>query len=173
MLGTLLLTSISTPWAFDGSVFFIYRGGCTAGFAGGQPCVFLGMACSVFVRGTSGSRFLVAQVGSAPCPSSRLEDKRISHSLVPMWQVLQHPNHWRAFAFMVLIMMGGFTVIPYITLYSTANVGFAENLLPVMYLVGGSLTFLRRVYLDVWRTVAGKARLFDLLLPRRFCRFWP
>ena len=98
-----------------------------------------------------------------PSIASRLEDKRISQSLVPMWQVLQHPNHWRAFAFMVLMMMGGFTVIPYITLYSTANVGFAENLLPVMYLVGGSLTFFTARLFGRLADRYGKARTFRFI----------
>ena len=98
-----------------------------------------------------------------PPIASRLEDKRISHALAPMWEVLRHPNHWRAFAFMVLMMMGGFTVIPYITLYSTANVGLAEHLLPVMYLAGGSLTFFTARLFGRLADRYGKARTFRFI----------
>ncbi len=76
-----------------------------------------------------------------PSIPTRMTDKRISQSLVPMLQVLKHPNHWRAYIFMLLMMLGGFTVIPYVTLYVTLNLGYPETLLPLLYLVGGAFIF--------------------------------
>jgi hypothetical protein len=32
-------------------------------------------------------------------------------------------NHWRAFAFIVSLMLAGFTVIPFLAAYAVANVG--------------------------------------------------
>lgn len=50
-------------------------------------------------------------------------------------------EHLKAFAFMALMMFGGFTVIPYIALYMTANVAMPESFLTIVYLCGGSATF--------------------------------
>ncbi len=61
--------------------------------------------------------------------------------LTPMLEVLREPNHLRAFTFMCLMIMSSFSVIPFITLYMTANVKVSEDLLPFIYLVGGFATF--------------------------------
>jgi len=51
-------------------------------------------------------------------------------------------NHWRAFAFVLSLMLAGFTVIPFFAAYSVANVGLTETELPVMYAVGGAATLI-------------------------------
>ena len=63
------------------------------------------------------------------------------HIFVPMLAVLREPNHLRAFTFMCLMIMSSFSVIPFITIYMTANVKVSETLLPFIYLVGGFATF--------------------------------
>jgi predicted MFS family arabinose efflux permease len=98
-----------------------------------------------------------------PSIPSRQTDKRISHALVPMREVLTHANHWRAFAFMVLMMFGGFSVIPFITLYSTANSGFPEDKLPIMYLIGGACTFFTARWFGRLADRYGKARMFRVI----------
>ena len=82
---------------------------------------------------------------------------------MPMKQVLSHANHWRAFAYMFLMMMGGFTVIPYITLYSTLNLHFPETLLPVLYLSGGAFTFFTSQWIGHLADRHGKARVFRII----------
>lgn len=37
-----------------------------------------------------------------------------------------------------LVIFGGFTVIPYITLYAIANVGIAADQIPLIYFLGGA-----------------------------------
>ncbi len=56
-------------------------------------------------------------------------------------QTLSCPNHWRAFGFTVLLMLSGFAVIPYVSLYLTGNVGVGFDELGYVYLVGGVATF--------------------------------
>jgi predicted MFS family arabinose efflux permease len=55
--------------------------------------------------------------------------------------VVGEREHLKAFSFMALMMFSGFTVIPYIALYMTANVAMAESFLTVVYLCGGAATF--------------------------------
>lgn len=52
------------------------------------------------------------------------------------------PNHLRAFLLTFFIMIGGFSVIPYISLYLVANVGVREKDLTWVYIVGGLLTLI-------------------------------
>lgn len=97
-----------------------------------------------------------------PSIPTRMEDQRWSRTLVPMKQVLSHANHWRAYLYMFLMMMGGFTVIPYITLYSTLNLHFPETLLPVLYLAGGAFTFFTSQWIGRLSDKHGKARVFRI-----------
>lgn len=95
-----------------------------------------------------------------PSIPTRMTDQRWRKTLVPMQQVLSHANHWRAYLFMFLLVMGGFTVIPYITLYSTLNLRFPETLLPVLYLAGGAFTFFTSQWIGQLADRYGKARVF-------------
>jgi predicted MFS family arabinose efflux permease len=69
-------------------------------------------------------------------------------------------EHLKAFAFMALMMIGGFTVIPYIALYMTANVAMAESFLTVVYLCGGAATFFTSQLFGRLADLHGKPRVF-------------
>lgn len=97
-----------------------------------------------------------------PSIPTRITDHRWSQTLVPMKQVLSVPNHWLAYLYMFLMMMGGFTVIPYITLYSTLNLNFSETLLPVLYLSGGAFTFFTSQWIGHLADKHGKAHVFRI-----------
>lgn len=98
-----------------------------------------------------------------PSIPTRITDQRLSQTLVPMKQVLSHANHWRAYLYMFLMMMGGFTVIPYITLYSTFNLHFPETMLPILYLSGGAFTFFTSQWIGHLADKHGKARVFRII----------
>lgn len=98
-----------------------------------------------------------------PSIPTRMTDQRLSQTLVPIKLVLAQHNHWRAFAFMFLLMLGGFTVIPYITLYSTLNLHFPETLLPLLYLSGGLFTFFTSPWFGRLADLHGKARVFRVI----------
>ena len=98
-----------------------------------------------------------------PSIPTRITDQRLSQTLVPIKRVLAQHNHWRAFAFMFLLMLGGFTVIPYITLYSTLNLHFPETLLPLLYLSGGLFTFFTSQWFGRLADRHGKARVFRVI----------
>ncbi|HET8869733.1 MAG TPA: MFS transporter [Aquabacterium sp.] len=78
-------------------------------------------------------------------------------------EVLEDGNHWRAFALSCLIVAGSFSIIPYITIYTTTNVGVRTDQVPLIYLAGGVATlFTSRLWgwlADRW----GKVSTFRLV----------
>jgi predicted MFS family arabinose efflux permease len=98
-----------------------------------------------------------------PSIPSRMTDTRLSQALMPLRHVLTQANHWRAFGFMSLLMLGGFSVIPYITLYATLNLGYPESYLPLMYLIGGACTFFTARWFGKLADKHGKARTFRVI----------
>ncbi len=60
--------------------------------------------------------------------------------LAQLQRVLSVGNHWRAFTLSVLMLAGSFAIIPYITIYTTTNVGLPAHQVPFIYLAGGVAT---------------------------------
>ena len=58
-----------------------------------------------------------------------------------IYVVGRNPEHLKGFAFVALMMFGGFTVIPYVALYMTTNVRMPESFITLVYLCGGGATF--------------------------------
>lgn len=79
-------------------------------------------------------------------------------------RVLAEPNHWRAFGLSALMMIGSFAIIPYITIYTTANLGLLPEQVPWVYMAGGLATlFTARLWghlADRW----GKVQVFRLIV---------
>ena len=73
---------------------------------------------------------------------------------------LTFPNHLRAFAFTALMMVSGFMVIPYLSLYMTANMGLPETQLPLVYLAGGIATFFTARWFGRWADRSGKHSVY-------------
>jgi predicted MFS family arabinose efflux permease len=78
-------------------------------------------------------------------------------------RVLAVPNHWRAFALSMLMLSGSFSMIPYITIYTTSNLGLRADQVPLVYLAGGLATlFTARLWgrlTDRW----GKVKMFRII----------
>lgn len=100
---------------------------------------------------------------SLPVLDGHLHARPAGAAWTGILQVLRDPNHWRAFALSSLTMVAGFVVIPYLTIYSTANVGIRTDQIPILYLCGGVATlFTARLWghlTDRW----GKVRTFRLV----------
>ena len=60
--------------------------------------------------------------------------------LQQLQRVLAEPNHWRAFGLSMLMLFGSFSIIPFITIYTTTNLGLRAEQVPIMYLCGGVAT---------------------------------
>ena len=66
-----------------------------------------------------------------------------AHPWSQLRETFSNSNHLRAFALTVAVMLGGFSVIPSVSLFLVSNVGVNEKLgLPWVYITGGILTLI-------------------------------
>ncbi|MCW7536630.1 MFS transporter [Aquabacterium sp. A7-Y] len=84
-------------------------------------------------------------------------------ALAGLRQVVRDPNHWRAFALSALMLSAGFAIIPYLTIYLTANVGLTASQVPLMYLAGGFATLFTARLWGILADRFGKVRTFRLI----------
>ena len=94
-----------------------------------------------------------------PPLADHLQHQR-SSPLASIVEVLRDANHQKAFAFTALMMMAGFTVIPYITIYTTTNGGLTVQQLPYVYLLGGAATLVTARWVGKLTDSVGKAKMF-------------
>ncbi|MBL7922665.1 MAG: MFS transporter [Bacteroidia bacterium] len=60
--------------------------------------------------------------------------------LRPFQMVAAAPNQQKALLLQVCLMLGHFSLIPFLSPYMVANVGFTEKELPLIYLLGGAVS---------------------------------
>jgi predicted MFS family arabinose efflux permease len=95
-----------------------------------------------------------------PSMTAHLERPREGNIFQQILRVAKEPNHLIAFAFIALQMMAGFSVIPYLALYMTANIGLPESFITVIYLCGGTATFFTARLIGRMADKHGKANVF-------------
>jgi predicted MFS family arabinose efflux permease len=108
-----------------------------------------------------GSKMLPAMRGHLV--TATVSETERAHPLSAMMAVLREGNHLRALVFMALIMFSGFTVIPYITIYVTANVGIRQEDIPLIYLFGGCATFFTSRLVGRLADIHGKIRVYRVM----------
>ncbi len=72
-------------------------------------------------------------------------------------------NHLRAFAFVVVLMLSFFTVVPFFAPYIVANVGLTEEELPYIYFAGGFTTLFTAQLIGYLADRFGKKRMFTIV----------
>lgn len=72
----------------------------------------------------------------------------------------ESPSQQKALLFMFLLVMGQFSVIPFITPYMIRNVGLTQATIPFIYLVGGGLTIFSSPIIGKLADKYGRQRLF-------------
>lgn len=77
--------------------------------------------------------------------------------------ILKDPNQLRALVLMMLIMVAGFTVIPFISPYFVKNVGMTEMELVYNYLAGGAFTFISSQIIGKLSDRYGKRQMLVVL----------
>jgi len=80
-----------------------------------------------------------------------------------IFKILSAPQHIKAFIFMALIMITGFSVIPYIALYFTTNVGIDNSYISLIYLFGGVATLMSSRFIGHLSDKYGKMKVFRVL----------
>jgi predicted MFS family arabinose efflux permease len=78
-------------------------------------------------------------------------------------KMLSIRSHQISFLFGALLVLSGFTVIPYISPYQVANVGIAERDLAWIYMVGGAATFFTSRWIGRLADRYGKRRVFRIV----------
>ncbi|MDZ4083837.1 MAG: MFS transporter [Bdellovibrionales bacterium] len=96
------------------------------------PFLFVGLI-SVLI-GVIGFFYLPSMSGHLQSRESRPTPYHVLH------RVITNPLQMRALLLTTLLTLGQFLVIPFIAPSLVANVGFREDQLPLMYLIGGGLT---------------------------------
>jgi MFS transporter, DHA1 family, inner membrane transport protein len=76
--------------------------------------------------------------------------------------ILQDKNQQMGLFFGVILMVGHFTIIPFISPYMVANVGFSEKDLTYIYFVGGICTFFSSPFIGKLADKYGKLKLFTI-----------
>lgn len=104
--------------------------------------------------------FLYIGYRMLPPLTAHLQSRAQGNVFRQIHAVVREPNHLKAFVFMSLLMMTGFTVIPYIALYYTTNVGMSERFITVVYLCGGAATFFTSRLIGRLADRHGKLRVF-------------
>lgn len=87
------------------------------------------------------------------------EGSRLSQIL----KILLAHQHLKAFIFMGFIMITGFSVIPYIALYLTSNVGIDSSYISLIYLCGGIATLMSSRFIGHMADQYGKVKVFRFL----------
>ena len=106
-----------------------------------------------------------------PALADHLQHQR-SSPLSSIMQVLKDTNHQKAFAFTALMMIAGFTVIPYITIYTTINGGLTVQQLPYVYLLGGAATLFTARWIGRLTDSVGKAKMFKITAVFAMLTIW-
>jgi predicted MFS family arabinose efflux permease len=85
--------------------------------------------------------------------------------VISLIETFTQSNHLNAFALIVTLMIGGFTVFPYLSPYLVANVGMREQQLPLVYIAGGALTFFTSPIIGKLADLYGKLTIYRLIVP--------
>lgn len=91
----------------------------------------------------SGMGIFLLALGFFALPSFRAHlDQDFGHAGRRFVSIILKPDHIRAYAMILFLIISGFSVVPYIAPYLVSNTGFPEKSLALMYFIGGACTIL-------------------------------
>jgi predicted MFS family arabinose efflux permease len=91
--------------------------------------------------------------------------KSHAHPLRSIADNFTHRNHLNAFALIVMLMLGSFTVFPYLSPFLVHNVGLSEHQLEYLYIAGGALTLITSPIIGRLADKYGKLFMFRIIIP--------
>lgn len=77
-------------------------------------------------------------------------------------KVFRNKNQLLALSFGVIIMLSHFSIVPFISPYMVANVGFTEEQLSYIYLIGGALTIFTSPLIGKFADRYGRQKIFAI-----------
>ncbi|WP_215330738.1 MFS transporter [Polynucleobacter corsicus] len=124
---------------------------------------YLGWRAPFFFIALISTLILYLGYRNIPRISGHLQHTHEGSRLSQIWNIFVAHQHLRAFFFMALIMLTGFSVIPYIALYLTSNVGVENSYISLIYLCGGIATLMSSRLIGHMADRYGKTRVFRVL----------
>jgi predicted MFS family arabinose efflux permease len=167
-----------TALAIIGDVFPEHRRGSATGslMTGFALASVAGVPLGLFVGTAYGWHipFIALAIGGLPVlalgllalpPLDAHVGKVREHPLRSLVETFTHGSHLNAFALIVTLMIGGFTVFPYLSPYLVANVGIQEQQLAFVYIAGGGLTLVASPIIGRLADWCGKLTIYRLIVP--------
>lgn len=84
--------------------------------------------------------------------------------MVVIRRVTSNSNQMRAITLSVMMMFGQFMIIPFLSAYTVANVGFTEMQLTYVYMAGGAFTIFTSPWVGKLSDKYGKLRIFTIFM---------
>jgi predicted MFS family arabinose efflux permease len=84
--------------------------------------------------------------------------------MVVIRRVTGNSNQMRAITLSVMIMFGQFMIIPFLSAYTVANIGFTEMQLTYVYMAGGAFTIFTSPWVGKLSDRYGKLRIFTIFM---------
>lgn len=84
--------------------------------------------------------------------------------MVVIRRVTGNQNQMRAITLSVMMMFGQFMIIPFLSPYTVANVGFSEMQLTYIYMAGGAFTIFTSPWVGKLSDKYGKLRIFTIFM---------
>jgi predicted MFS family arabinose efflux permease len=98
-----------------------------------------------------------------PSISAHLEDRDKKQPILKVFaNIIEEPNQRKAILLSMVMMLGHFAIIPFISPSMVANVGFSESELQYIYLVGGLATIFTSPYIGKMSDQYGKFKIFAI-----------
>lgn len=86
------------------------------------------------------------------------------HPLEVISRVTSNANQMRAITLSIMMMFGQFMIIPFLSPYNVANVGFTEMQLTYVYMAGGAFTIFTSPWVGKLADRHGKLRIFTIFM---------
>ncbi|WP_194776289.1 MFS transporter [Pararhodonellum marinum] len=100
-----------------------------------------------------------------PSITAHIEKQQIKPSPVQVVKrVTGNPNQMRAISLTIMMMLGQFMIIPFISPYMVSNVGFSELELTYIYMAGGLFTIFTSPWVGKLTDKYGKIKIFTIFM---------
>ncbi len=86
--------------------------------------------------------------------------------------IFSNKNQVLALVLMMFLMMGHFSIIPFLSPYMVSNVGFQESELTYIYFIGGLLTIFTSPYIGKLADRKGKLKVFTIFVVLSLIPVW-
>ncbi|EMJ96688.1 transporter, major facilitator family protein [Leptospira alstonii serovar Pingchang str. 80-412] len=84
------------------------------------------------------------------------------------FRILTYKRYMASYMLIMFVILGGFTIIPFIAPYMERNVGIPKENIPWIYFFGGLVTFFSSRVIGIISDKVGKHKVFYILVPLSF-----